>query len=292
MSTILFPFTIANGDPEDAGPVMANFQAVSAVVNGALEMGTNVVADPPSAQTGAAISEGVSQSAARADHQHAIRGFEQFTSDPTTSNFLGRVYMNTSTSKIRMCVNASGSGAWVTMGNMGAADLPNHATNHIAGGADALSPPMVSATRTSNQSIATGTPTALTWNATDVFDTDSMHDTSSNTSRITFTHAGVYHITASIAWDVNNAGLRQTWLNLNGAATALDYGVDNAPSATKESYGRVTALYKASASDYVEVMVNQNSGGNLNVLGTSATLSSGSVSAPRFFSAHWVGTGS
>jgi hypothetical protein len=107
VSQVTLPFNISNGDPEDAGPVMANFQAITSVVNGGLELGTNVLTGPPSAQTGAVSAPGSSPNAPRADHQHAIRGFEQFTSDPSSSNFVGRVYTNTSTGKIRMCVNVT-----------------------------------------------------------------------------------------------------------------------------------------------------------------------------------------
>jgi hypothetical protein len=110
VSQIILPFTINDGDPESAGPVMANYQAITAVVNGNLELGTNVLAAPPAAQTGATTFEGSSTSGARADHLHAIRGFEQLTSDPTTNNFVGRVYTNTSTGKIRVCISAAGTG--------------------------------------------------------------------------------------------------------------------------------------------------------------------------------------
>src|SRR4051794_16526480 len=48
------------------------------------------------------------------------------------------------------------------------------------------------------QSIPDGALTALTFN-TEHFDTDSIHSTSSNTSRLTCQTAGIYVITASAA---------------------------------------------------------------------------------------------
>jgi hypothetical protein len=47
--------------------------------------------------------------------------------------------------------------------------------------------------------------------------------------------------------------------------------------------------YLASAADYVELYVLQNSGGTLNLLGTSTSMAAGaSRTAPMTFSARWV----
>ena len=120
MTVITYPFNIVDGDPESAGPVMANFQAVTAVVNGSLELGTNVSAAAPSAQNGSTINGGSSPSALRADAQFVIRGVETLTADPTSGNFDGRTYYNTSTHKHRAFIN----GSWQTYSNLAYSDLP------------------------------------------------------------------------------------------------------------------------------------------------------------------------
>jgi hypothetical protein len=288
VSQIILPFTINDGDPESAGPVMANYQAITAVVNGGLELGTNVLTGPPSAQTGAATLEGSSTNAARADHQHAIRGFEQLASDPTTSLSLGRVYTNTGTGKIRQCISTAGSGSWVTIGNLDASELVAHQANHVAGGNDLLSPPRCKATRTGTVGIPDGTLTVVNWTS-EIYDTDTMHDNSTNTSRITFTHAGTYSVKVNLAWAANGTGARWAAIQLNGAGTVLAEQSSSGFSSGDNPTLSVACDYLATAADYVEVFVLQNSGATLNVLGTGTAMAGGSGrTAPSSFSARWV----
>ncbi len=61
--------------------------------------------------------------------------------------------------------------------------------------------PCCCAIRSSNQSISAGAVTAIQFNAADEFDTDSMHDPSSNNTKITVNTAGVYLLTGSMAMD-------------------------------------------------------------------------------------------
>jgi hypothetical protein len=292
VSQIILPFTINDGDPESAGPVMANYQAITAVVNGNLELGTNVLAAPPAAQTGATTFEGSSTSGARADHLHAIRGFEQLTSDPTTNNFVGRCYTNTSTGKIRVCISAAGTGSWVTMGNLAASDLVAHQANHVAGGNDLLSPPRCQLTRTGAGGISDATVTAVgfgTGSGTEVYDTDTMHDMTTNPNRITFTHGGTYRLSANLAWAANGTGARWAMIQLNGTGKVLaEDSVSGFSSGDNPSLS-LSCDYLASAADYVELYVLQNSGGTLNLLGTSTSMAAGSSrTAPMTFSARWV----
>lgn len=111
------------------------------------------------------------------------------------------------------------------------------------------------------------------------YDTDSMHSTSIDSGRITFNSAGVYHVGAHIEWAANSTGRRLIGLRLNGSTficQASQNGVTTVAATTVQSIG---TDYKFSASDYVEVMVLQNSGGSLNV-----------SSSPEFF-AHFVSKG-
>lgn len=112
-----------------------------------------------------------------------------------------------------------------------------------------------------NISISTGTSTALTFNS-ERYDTDSYHDTGSNTSRLTAPATGYYRITGIVRWASNATSYRQIGIQLNGGAfIAFVIG----PPASTVCVQIVTCDYQLSAADYVELAVRQDTGGALNV---------------------------
>ena len=120
----------------------------------------------------------------------------------------------------------------------------------------------VSVYKTGNQSINNTTMTAVQFDA-ESFDTDTMHDNSTNNTRITFTTAGVYYIHAEIGYQNNSTGVRRITIKVNDTTHLCDVSVSAANGI--ETYLGVSCLYSASASDYVEAMAYQSSGGALNV---------------------------
>jgi hypothetical protein len=131
----------------------------------------------------------------------------------------------------------------------------------------------VRVTDTTGQSVMQNGATAATWN-TEQFNTDTMHSTVTNTSRITFTHAGKYLITASAAPNQSTVSLSAD-IRVNGSLyIARSYG--QAQNNSGSNYGggaSVTTLYQAAAGDYVELMTGSTN--------TGVTLASSS-----FFGAH------
>lgn len=119
----------------------------------------------------------------------------------------------------------------------------------------------------SNFLVATSTLTAVTFNS-ERNDNAGIHSTSANTGRLTAPVDGFYWISANVSFASNATGFREVNLRLNGA-TNIGRDSKNAVngSGTAFSFG---ALYKLAAGDYVEVVVFQNSGGNLNVDSASA----------------------
>ena len=114
-----------------------------------------------------------------------------------------------------------------------------------------------------NVAIANNTNTALTFDS-ERFDTDSIHSTSSNTGRLTATVAGKYFITALVRWAANVTGRRTVFLRLNGSTDIAHIAADAATGGVN-TIQEVSCLYELAKGDYVEVVVNQNSGGALNV---------------------------
>lgn len=121
----------------------------------------------------------------------------------------------------------------------------------------------VKATASGSQSINDSSATALNWSGTDEYDTDGMHDPASNSSRITCTIAGKYRISATIHFAANTTGIRQMWFN-NG--TGIYWSYLNQQATQAEEHGMHNSIVLDMAvGDYVQVIVQQKSGGALNV---------------------------
>lgn len=117
------------------------------------------------------------------------------------------------------------------------------------------------------QAITTGSFQAITYDTND-YDNDSMHSTVTNTSRITATHAGVYVVRGYLQWNNTGGGnQRAIELRVNGATA---YNSVNVPgSGTIDLAYVVSDQFNLSASDYVELLAFQDSGGSINVLSSS-----------------------
>jgi hypothetical protein len=114
-----------------------------------------------------------------------------------------------------------------------------------------------------NQSIATGTDTAVIFGS-ERFDTDTIHDTVTNNTRLTAQTAGLYVITAHVNFDINATGWRSVMLRVNGTTViAEDREI---AAAGIEQRIPLTTMYQLSAGDYVEVVVRQTSGVALNLV--------------------------
>lgn len=115
-----------------------------------------------------------------------------------------------------------------------------------------------------------GADQALTFNS-ERFDADTMHSTSVNTGRITFTTAGTYDVGCAVGFAGHATGRRTVRLRVNGTTVIA---VDERPAVSSGIPDNtaivLSTMYAFSAGDYVEVVVQQTSGGALNVFSASA----------------------
>lgn len=173
-------------------------------------------------------STGSSSSISRADHSHAIT-----TGVPTSINGLD---------------SAQGSSS-----SLARADH----THEIASIRCILE-------RTTNQSLTTASTTDITF-PTELSDLYSFH--AANAAAITIpsiTYAGIYIITATIAFAGNTAGIRWLTINKNGSSTTMGSNT-NANSDGGATRLSVSAIMTLGSNDSVNVTGLQNSGGSLNV---------------------------
>ena len=120
-----------------------------------------------------------------------------------------------------------------------------------------------------NAAIATAhaTQTALTFNS-ERWDTDVIHDTSTNSDRLTCKTAGKYHISGQVSWETNSTNERILYITLNAGNLRI-------ANVSKASYGNdkmeISTDYVLAVGDYVQLQVYQASGFELDVLYTGAT---------------------
>ena len=122
-------------------------------------------------------------------------------------------------------------------------------------------------TNVADQSIANSTRTILTFD-TETFDTNTFHDTSTNTGRMTIPSgkAGKYLVTAAVTFATNSTSYREIYLFKNGSFYSQ---VFPAPSGTGSSGAVLSDLVDLAVADYVEIKVEQGTGGALAVRGTA-----------------------
>lgn len=113
-----------------------------------------------------------------------------------------------------------------------------------------------------NQSIANATYTALAFNS-ERFDTDAMHDPTTNNSRLTAKTAGKYLVLGHFAYSANSTGFRFAALRVNGGSYYAE--ITYSAQAGTQTEVLVVTLLDLALNDYVELIAYQSSGGSLNV---------------------------
>ncbi|MBI4637673.1 MAG: hypothetical protein HY727_15150 [Candidatus Rokubacteria bacterium] len=114
-----------------------------------------------------------------------------------------------------------------------------------------------------DQAITTATETALALNS-ERYDTDGIHDTVTNNSRLTCQTAGKYLIVGIARFKEHATGQRRLSIQLNGV-TVIARATEPTNSGTAVTELAVATVYDLAATDYVELIAYQDSGGNLNV---------------------------
>jgi len=121
-----------------------------------------------------------------------------------------------------------------------------------------------------NFSLTSGTAAVITLDS-ERWDTDTIHSTSSNTSRLTATTAGHYAISGSAEFAASGAeGRRYLEILLNGATVLAVQDCLTKPNDPADTIRcSVSTTYTLSATDYVELRAFQNAASTLNVLAAS-----------------------
>lgn len=103
--------------------------------------------------------------------------------------------------------------------------------------------------------LTTATETTITFDA-EQYDSNTMHDNSSNTSRLTCKTAGLYEIFGQITYSAPANGTCEAYIRLNGSTRIAAYG----PGYQAGQYVPVRRAYRLAVNDYVELRGYQGTG--------------------------------
>lgn len=128
--------------------------------------------------------------------------------------------------------------------------------------------PLVYAYGGAAQTIGSGSWTTITPLATEVLDTDTMHDAVTNSGRLTVKTAGTYLLFAHVGWTASASGGHRLIRFKKDGASIGNQGFSAAPvSATLNGLGATHVLLAAATvAAYFEVEVYQDTGGNLDIV--------------------------
>lgn len=159
-----------------------------------------------------------------------------------------------------------------------------NATTGVKGAHDfMLSPPRCYIYQTAVTNMPTSGTAALMLFDTELYDTDTMHSTVSNTGRITSNATGLYRISGCIGFASNATGYRQVNVRKNAAGSAAG-GTSIcvariAATPTLAAQVMFSVDVQLTATDYVEVFATNSSGGALDSVAGQAN---------TYMSAIWI----
>ena len=132
--------------------------------------------------------------------------------------------------------------------------------------------PVAKVYRKTDQSIPNAAYTPLAFDE-ERYDTDNMHSTSSDNSRIQAPVEGIYQLSASVQWSANTTGVRNLYLVKNGSTydcnteTCLVIDAQRPGGLLIPIFQHVSTVVRLDKGDYVEAVVYQSiTSGNLNVI--------------------------
>lgn len=116
------------------------------------------------------------------------------------------------------------------------------------------------------QTISATTDTVIAWDA-ETYDTDTIHDTSTNNSRLTVpTGVSYVRISGQVDWFYTAAGTRAIQIIKNGSSSYPGIARSSMLPDNAGDFQRVNSpILAVSATNYFELSVYQTSGGNLDI---------------------------
>lgn len=119
-----------------------------------------------------------------------------------------------------------------------------------------------------DQTISNAVAAVVAYGAgSESIDTDGFHDTSTNNSRITIPagKGGKYLVIACCHWVGNGTGYRELWVQKGASGRVVQHTMTTPGTAALQQ--NAIGIVDLAAGDYIQMYVEHNSGGNLNING-------------------------
>jgi hypothetical protein len=120
------------------------------------------------------------------------------------------------------------------------------------------------------QTFTTATPTAVSFTGQTATHDDGPYWSNSNPTRFTCLVQGWHIFSGYLQWTVNNTGMRDTRIRVNATTTLMINTIADTVALAAPGIMACIAVY-LNVNDYVELLVNQTSGGNLNSVQAAAS---------------------
>jgi len=199
------------------------------------------------------------------------------TIDTTTADkYRNRVFIiwNASSGNFKLTIKTSAGGSTGVDINSGYCRAVWHDGTHVYAFSPEITPttgvtaapPHARVFHSTTQSLANANLTALNFNS-ERWDNNSIHDTSTNNSRLTLNRVGLWAVFANVGFAFHATGSRSIQIQMNGNI-ADRYGAGLVAAASAGSVETIISVYTeiraAAVTDYVELLAFQDSGGSLN----------------------------
>lgn len=122
--------------------------------------------------------------------------------------------------------------------------------------------------KAADQTISDDTVTAIQFD-NERYDTDGIHDNATNNTRLTCQTAGKYLIGGCIRWETGTATQAQLQIRLNGTTTIAMFSQQIELTGGPTEKWFISTVYDLAQTDYVELVVYQDSTGTKNIVATA-----------------------
>lgn len=128
--------------------------------------------------------------------------------------------------------------------------------------------------KSANQTLTTGNSAPVTFNVNGTISGDLSHSTSSNTDQVVCNRAGFVEAFYEVTYAANATGQRLSWIGKNDTGTSALGRRGTLRFDTNASgmfQASASGIWEVDAGDYINLIANQSSGGDLDVVGAGAT---------------------
>lgn len=119
----------------------------------------------------------------------------------------------------------------------------------------------------SSQTLVSGEDTAIVFDAED-YDTNAIHDNSTNNTRLTCKTAGKYQVSGMLVYANSSTGYRLAYIRMTRGSTVTYQALSNMPAINGDAtFVNISSIIELQVDDYLELVGRHTQGSNCSVTG-------------------------